>query len=362
MLSTSRFGRFVTSVAATILIGSMNSAQGVPLPIYWQNFENGDGTADLSPGGGDLGIVNSATGTVAFSNSGGIFGGALNATGQNQQDDDPSGIATTTAGSAISNLPNQTGNGAGSMNQFTITYWVKHTGAAPNSGSVTPRILTLADSGSFDAGANAVQMHLRNTGGTGTNFRTMAMPFERGSANNATNATDADFIGTEFVANTWYFVALTYDGTSALANDSTVQGAATGSGPTDLNGQYYKGTEDLLSPLTRLGVAFTSDTSSPVPGDVSNGPVEFGSAARLYLMNRIADASNTAGTMNRGLQGWIDDVRIYDSVLSAADVDLVRQQGLLGIVPEPSSFILCVMALGGLRVLRSKRGSRTVAR
>src|SRR5688572_15142919 len=116
MLSTSRFGRFVTSVAATILIGSMNSTQGAPLPIYWQNFENGDGTADLSTGGGDLGIVNSTTGTVAFSSSGGIFGGALNATGQNQQDDDPSGIATTTAGSAISNLPNQTGNGAGSMN------------------------------------------------------------------------------------------------------------------------------------------------------------------------------------------------------------------------------------------------------
>jgi hypothetical protein len=141
-------------------------------------------------------------------------------------------------------------------------------------------------------------------------------------------------VGTTTTAGTWTFVVLTYDGASTNANDSADQLVATGNA-SQVNGQLYFGTSAL--PVTRFDAPFNNDFVNH--GDAtkpSAGAVNFGAAAKLFLANNA--------TANRGLDGLIDDVRLYDTILTAAEVEELRLQS--GGVPEPASLAsLVVVAL-----------------
>ena len=89
---------------------------------------------------------------------------------------------------------------------------------------------------------------------------------------------------------------------------------------------------------------------------LSQGTLSFGSDARVLLANNI----NSNATNSRAFDGWLDDIRIYDEVLTMSQIEEVRLQGLLGIVPEPSSAMLFTIglfvSLGGRRRLLKSSG------
>jgi hypothetical protein len=138
-------------------------------------------------------------------------------------------------------------------------------------------------------------------------------------------------IGNTLSANTWNFIAITYDGTSSTGFNSTVQAAATGDAH---NAQLYEGTD--TGSVQRFGVADTTGDFT-----TSSGTLQFGANAVLLLANRT--------NLSRGFNGWLDDFRIYDSVLTPTQVEAIRTS----VVPEPTmGGLIC---LGGMVFLRRRR-------
>jgi hypothetical protein len=114
--------------------------------------------------------------------------------------------------------------------------------------------------------------------------------------------------------NKWIFLAATYD--SSLATDNT---------------NFYIG--GLGIPVTQLGASQTLPQLT-----VDGGTSLFGVG--------YTDAAPTADT---SVIGWQDDVRVYGSALSLAELDDIR----LANVPEPASLSLIVIAL--LALLRRRQ-------
>jgi hypothetical protein len=77
-------------------------------------------------------------------------------------------------------------------------------------------------------------------------------------------------------------------------------------------------------------------------GSVSDSTAKFGVG--------YTDAAPTADTAP---PGYVDDIRIYDSVLQAAEVEAVRQAN----IPEPASIAL--LEIGCLALLSSRSGRST---
>jgi hypothetical protein len=80
-----------------------------------------------------------------------------------------------------------------------------------------------------------------------------------------------------------------------------------------------------------------------------------------FTLNMIQASSNAnvgfggfdATTRDRYLNGWMDDVAVYDSTLTAADVSGLASGNLTPTdVPEPSTAALCVIVAGGALLRR----------
>jgi hypothetical protein len=336
-----RFGS-ARGILAVMALGFVLTGRAESSLLYWQNFEGGNGVADV--GVGNLAIDNKpapSAGATFFSATDGVFGGSYNATSNVTANNSINfnGIASTGAagGTALSTLPNQSGGGPGSLNQFTISFWMKTQTISNNSGRAG-RLLTIGASGTTDI-LNANSLGFVQIASTAALGPTKVAPYF-----GTTDLTAAAGIGANNVVDEWTFIALSYDGTSTNGDNSTIQNAATGS---SINGQFYRGTNTTSVVRSDLPIVATVGT----PSSASLGALNLGNSAIMFLANRPA--------LTRSYDGWIDDVRLYDSVLSATDVETVRAQGLTG-VPEPSSIALAVLALaacGSLRFCGKKQAS-----
>jgi hypothetical protein len=144
------------------------------------------------------------------------------------------------------------------------------------------------------AGANDFKLGLfiGDAGGVGFTFGT------------STADVDANTISAQ---DHWVFVAATYDGT--LATDNT---------------KFYIG--DANTPLSQLGATLTLGQTP-----IGSGSARFG----------VGFTDAAASGFDFSVDGYQDDVRVYDTALSPAELDAVRLEGA---VPEPGSLVLMLLA------------------
>jgi hypothetical protein len=113
----------------------------------------------------------------------------------------------------------------------------------------------------------------------------------------------------------WAFVAVSYDGNNFSDNTN-----------------YYVGSVDAAAVL--------SSTTSIGAGPTAPSSARFGAG--------FTDAAPAADTAP---PGYLDDLRVYDGVLTPAEIDQVR---LANLIPEPSTATLCAAA-AGLMLARGRR-------
>lgn len=335
-------------VLAICALGLALPSSGSAGLIYRQTFDDGDGVPEVTPGAGVLGVDPAGgNGDAAFDGSGGVFGGVLNlSSGTNV---DTAAIAGTTApavgGSNIENI--------GTLNEVTVTMWVNIQGFRTDVRNRFTNVIVLGDTPTNFSTPNGLGIALgtNRTAATATTGPREMNVYVKGSTaaplDFESNPSGID--GFALTAGEWTFMALTYDGSSTLANDSAIQLAATG-GLSSLNGQVYKGTQ--TTPVTRFEAAFTNpppagNNAAANPAGNSAGPIAFSTSTGLFLGNSNA--------LTRGIDGFIDDVQVFDRVLSANDIDAIRQLGPQGVtIPEPSTLVLTSLLFAAL-VLADRR-------
>jgi hypothetical protein len=301
-----------------VLGGLHGNAHGVL--VYHQDFNAGTGVPVVSSGDGVL----AANAPGIFSTVGGLSGsGSLDNSAAVNGGTNGTGAAGTqfVGGSAISGLPNQAGGGAGNMNQFTIAFWYNPQSIRNSTVSRHHRLLVLGDSTAADyTTASGIGIALRLSGATSnpTGIDLWAKGISPAGVDGVGNGLGVT--GTATTVGEWTFLALTYDGTSVNGNDSSVQNLATG-GASSVNGQLYQGTATVAA--MRFDTPFTVTGGDATAASL--GAFNFGNDAKLFLANR-GDA------IDRVFDGFMDEIRIYDSVLSASEVETLRQS-LAPVVP-----------------------------
>jgi hypothetical protein len=164
-------------------------------------------------------------------------------------------------------------------NALTLTAWV-NLQATPNAKD---RIMSkISTNGGFD-------LYINNASATSVNLDFNINSVSGGCFSSAIN-----------MSQQWVFVAATYDATK-----------------TSNNVIFYTGGTNTAATLL--------NTTSLATGLIKNSTNEF----------RVG--STAASASDRTPPAWIDDVRVYDAVLSVADIETVRSQGGL---PSPFSFLV----------------------
>jgi hypothetical protein len=168
---------------------------------------------------------------------------------------------------------------------YTATIWFKPNTVGNLSGSHYPRIFSLGQNGTLDkATANSLGVFYNNT-------TTIACAFDTTTV-----------VGTAqpgaFAVGQWYFIAVTYDGTTATVYQGTDSG---GAGVTSV----------ATSTTANLGLTLTN----------ANGSV-------LMVGNQVARA--------RPFAGCINDLRFYSGAASASLVEDIRWSSLAPIVTAAS--------------------------
>jgi hypothetical protein len=182
------------------------------------------------------------------------------------------------------------------LTQFTLSTWVKVTGTTHynEGGSVNVRLLAKQGGAPAFDGFSWNLNAPSSTTGSNDAFR-MGL-FVGGNLAFTFAFLDTDILGR---GGDWLFLAVTYDGTS-----------------TSQNTRFYLG--DETTPVAQLGSAATI-----AAGSVNPTGARFGVG--------FTDAAPSADT---SLTGYQDDVRVYDGVLDAAALELVRQSALVGVEPD----------------------------
>lgn len=194
------------------------------------------------------------------------------------------------------------------LGSFTLTTWLNL--QADPTGSAK-RLLAKQASSTF-SGFNWSIHNATSTSGSldASNFR-MAM-FIGGSTAFAFGYSDAS-TGAD---NEWRFLAVSYDGASGET-------------------KYYTGSP--TDSVTQLGSTLT----------IGAGAVTANSALLGVGYTDAAPGSDTS------VPGYQDDIRVYDNLLSLAELDTVR----LAVVPEPSALVL--LASGAIALWAGwRKGSR----
>src|SRR4051812_28320268 len=204
----------ITTAVSAALASLCGSAFAQPTLLYQWNFDGATPAAPaVSAGGGNLGITNSANGSVAFAGTGGVGGGGALDLSHNQQWGtlDPAGYASSATGSALTGL--------GSMSHITISMWVKanSAGNALTAGAI-PRLFELADIPDYDRNNNnpPPQASQANNGltmqlnGANKNFEL----FTRGQSNGTS------VLGNPLPADQWTLVVWTIDTAQTGTNNN----------------------------------------------------------------------------------------------------------------------------------------------
>lgn len=233
----------------------------------------------------------------AFNNSGTLFNISQN--GSPDPPPDHAGIVSSDNSPVTPAMNNTLSATAGSHAQITVTSWVKLDGGALADTS-NPVLLAVGQQGyEGGSGTGISGAYLGFFNGFGQSSRVNTLQF---TANGAANG---GVIGASSIINPfkgdWMFVAVTYD--SAAASN---------------NVQMYLGNK-----TDSLGAALSTGTLTAGAADLTS--------ASVYIGNKTASPY-----MDRGLGALIDDVRIYDGVLTQSQLDLVRQN--LVIAPGKGDF------------------------
>lgn len=165
----------------------------------------------------------------------------------------------------------------GSVNAFTVTFWIKPGSSMLVSGF--PRFFSLGTNGTTDRGVLG-SLQLLSDG----NLQPSATAVQ-GFVNTVQTSTSS-FGALDLPANQWRFLALTYDGAT-------------------LN--LYGGSESNV-------VSLASTT-----GFVA-GAVPIGNSWTLMLGNRLA--------RDRAFRGWLDDVRFFQEAAPLEYLETIRQQAM----------------------------------
>jgi hypothetical protein len=265
--------------------------------LYQWTFNNGNGTPDVTAGGGNLSI-NTLTGTgsnLGFSSSAGpgIDGanGALTVSGGGYN----GGNTSLAIASDLSGL--------GTMSQISIGFWFDV--GASVSGQF-PRFVQVGAASTYDGGGKPATANEYNGIGTSINGWSsgIATTLQNG-VGNATTSQDPQFGPTSIAANTWYYELVTYDGTLTANNFST-----------------YVGTSPSSLALVQTVTA-------------NYGSINFGSSATVMLAD-----DNYTGAPRALNTGSIADVEIWSGIES---------------IPEPGTLTLAGLGAVGLLAMLRRR-------
>ena len=316
-----RRSKSILGLAAACAVLACSTAAHAVNPLVQWNFNSGDGANTGTIASGSL-TLNAGTGAttgsiVSDSPSGAVGDSSLHTSNAN---DNWWGSDVGNA-AAVGNLDLTT------VNQFTITMWIKRSGG--NNATLLDIGSTLIPDGSSNPG---ISIGLNGNWDNGIRFGV-----------NGHNAWTGDLWNSGYDSE-WVFLAIAYDGTDTynVWDNSTMNG---------LYGQNANvavitgGTSTSASVATGINL-HTGDWWTPV------GNVSLGSSSTAYLGN---DGSNASG-----FSGNLDDVRIYDSLLTVPQIDAVRAEALAAPVPEPATSAMFV--LGGLGMLALWRKGRRTTR
>jgi hypothetical protein len=265
----------IVLLAALALVTSVCVSQAQTLLLRMPFNDTGGGTtaqSDTSTGGANVTLTNlNNAGTAA--NFQGIPGSGVSGLNvalnfSTNLDLLLGPVADNTASTALN---------FGAVPTYTATIWFKPQTVGNLSGSHYPRIFSLGQNGTADkATANSLGVFYNNT-------TTIACAFD------TTTIAGAAQPGA-FTVGQWYFIAVTYDGTTATIYQGTDSGGA--------------GVTSVASQATaNLGLTLNN----------ANGSV-------LMVGNQVARA--------RPFAGWINDFRFYTNAASANFVEDIRWSSL----------------------------------
>ncbi|HYO11191.1 MAG TPA: hypothetical protein VER17_19655, partial [Tepidisphaeraceae bacterium] len=300
--------RTIAWAAAIAVAASAGQASAATLLYNW-NFNDpttgattGNGTPATTSGGGTLTLTNSATGpgtanfaAVGPSAAGGDF--AYDGAGTNNvYGGPPSGIATTAAGDVAT--------GMSSLQSLTVTFWMKAPAGFPHAGT-NARFVMAGPAATYDQGANGFHVSLNS----GDKIQKGVNGFNPISGNSLSTFLPANGMAT----NDWVFVAYAYDGdpTQSVFFNNNIR-AATGNAVSN-NSYVYVGAK-TTTPVLFDGAATLAT------GNTNPGPVNLGANAFAMVGNR--------SNLQRSFLGQLDNVRIYNGLLSRPELEQTRRADL----------------------------------
>jgi hypothetical protein len=312
----------ITGLVASALLGLLPSAMAVD-PLYQWNFNSGNG-ANTGTGAG--GTLAANVGSAATTPPKDWVGGQFNAAGV-------SGTAGDKAYEGWNSNDSWWGNfysdaaGIGNVNlsgvsQFTITMWINR------DGGNNADILNIGSSTTPDSSSNpGISLALNGNWDNGIRFGI-----------NGHNSWSGDLWGAGYTSD-WVFLAIAFNGANVAGgtynNDATMIGIY---GTTGNAAIITGGLSSSAIVAQGLGI---HDGSWWNPA----GAAAVGATATAFLGNN--------GPGSAGFSGQLDDVRIYDSLLSVSEIEAIRLGAVT--VPEPGTAALLGLGLSALLVVRRNR-------
>ena len=303
--------KIILGVAALAMFGVLPNAFGDLL--YQWDFDNAGANTGTGSGGTLTANVGGAT-TGNFSGTG-VSGNAGDGSLSTFSSSDSYWGSGYGNAAAVGNVDLST------FNQFTITMWVKR------SGGNNADLINIGSATAPTSGSNpGVSLGLNGTWDNGIRIGVNGYNQWIGDLWNP---------GTD---NEWVFLAFAYDGNGGIWYDPTMNG---------LYGQNRNGAIITGGLTTSASVAANLAVQI---GDwnTSAGVVAAGSTATVYLAGD--------GSGSQGYSGNLDDVRIYNNLLTVSQIDAVRQAALPTPTPEPGTMALAAMGGAAMLFLRRRAG------